>query len=331
MKTRLPSLSLFVVGVIILTAILLYLDYRSTHHTQTNDLMFPKLEAQMDEINHIRLQHQGHVFNLRYRDNHWQIDEKLHQRADNAKIRALVLAIAKAKKLEPKTSDETRYQYLGLDPANVIDISLYADSDSNKTPLLQLHAGYLMEPLGGTYVRLHDDPQSWLVSGLIAPPLTNEDWLDSALFTIDKDQIKSIRIQPSNKKAYVFSRAKPEDRLMLENIPAGKQVRSSYEIEYYASLFETFQITDIIPKTKILFLPSTLAQVTIQTFAGDTYTVKITHSNDKKWSTATLSSSDKSSKAKQTFFASDNYAYAVPDNVYALVNRSMDELLTAKE
>jgi hypothetical protein len=76
----------------------------------------PGLEARINDISEVRVQVAGgEVITLKREDSAWVVVEKQGFRADVVKLRELLLNIAQARRIEPKTALESSYPVLGVE------------------------------------------------------------------------------------------------------------------------------------------------------------------------------------------------------------------------
>jgi hypothetical protein len=71
--------------------------------------------------------------------------------------------------------------------------------------------------LGGSFVRIGDAPQTWLLDADIAPARNPVDWLDRRLLDLPMARVEQIRVTPAAGRAFTLSRR--DDRFSLDGLP----------------------------------------------------------------------------------------------------------------
>lgn len=177
----------------------------------------------------------------------WALAEKGGYAADTGKLRAFLLKLVDAKKLEQKTANKDKYALLGVEDVTAKDAkSLQVELDGLAQPV-RLVVGNA-DPRGGTYVRLAGDAQSWLASGALTPEKSASDWLRKDLADIAANRIASVSIvRADGSKAFVSKKAEGDANFVLADVPKGREAGSEYTINGLASTLAGLRFDDVLP------------------------------------------------------------------------------------
>ena len=125
--------------------------------------------------------------------NGWTLAEKGGYPADTGKLRAFLLKLADARRVEQKTSNKDKYALLGVEDVAAKDAKgLQVELDGLAKPLVLVVGN--ADPRGGTYVRVAGQPESWLVSASLTVDKSGADWLRKDLADIAAARIAAVAI-----------------------------------------------------------------------------------------------------------------------------------------
>jgi hypothetical protein len=155
----------------------------------------------------------------------WTVQEKGGYPADTGKLRELLLQLADASLLEPKTGSEQRYAELGVEDVKARDakgIRVSLEEGSGKPE--QLIVGNLSPQGKGTFVRRPEDRQSWLAKGSLSIERDPARWLDTALADIPAARIAEIVLtRPDGKTVRLFKTQPGDAAYKVDGLPAGRE------------------------------------------------------------------------------------------------------------
>ena len=177
----------------------------------------------------------------------WMLAEKGGYGVDTGKLRAFLLKLADAKKLEQKTANKDKYALLGVEDVAAKDAKgLQVGIEGLAQPLTLVIGN--ADPRGGTYVRLAGDAQSWLASGTLAPEKTASDWLHKDLTDIAATRIASVSIARADGGSVSISKkAEGDANFVLGDVPKGREAGSEYTINGLASTLAGLRFDDVLP------------------------------------------------------------------------------------
>lgn len=211
--------------------------------------LVPGLEQRLDTLERVMVQPAGaEAITLERVDASWTVAEKHGYPADLGKLRELLLGLAQARRVEPKTAVASSYPVLGVqdvdaDGASNVEVSLEGAGHTVAVILGQNN------PRGaGTYVRLKGEPQSWLVDRNLAAEKSLSGWLKRDLIDIAGNRIAAVTVQPPQ-GGEIRIEANPggEGDFRIANLPAGREAASAYVADASATLLSGLRIDDVQP------------------------------------------------------------------------------------
>jgi len=147
----------------------------------------------------------------------WSLKSRDGYPVDIAKVRALLVGLAQAELVEPKTSKPDRYAALELeDPAQKGAKSrllrlIGADGKAISEVVLGKRrvVGYGPGQTGGTYVRRPGNPQTWLTSVELDAPVSTKDWVKTSVLSLDAAKVNRISVEIPGEQPLKIERPAP--------------------------------------------------------------------------------------------------------------------------
>ncbi|NJD05324.1 MAG: DUF4340 domain-containing protein [Methylococcaceae bacterium] len=181
-------------------------------------------------------------------DRGWTVKEKGGYPADSGKLRELLLKLADASLLEPKTASEQRYPELGVEDTGVKDAKGLKLSLEGLAKPEALIVGNFNSKASGTFVRRPDDKQSWLAKGNLTVDRDPTHWLDKAIADIGSDRIAEVVLTgPSGKTLRVYKEHPGDTDFKVADLPAGKDLSSPGAANGLASTLGDLTLQDAAP------------------------------------------------------------------------------------
>ncbi len=223
--------------------------------SQQEELLLPKLDAQLGDIDQVTLQAAGgETVTLKRQDGSWGVAEREGFTADTKALRRELRKLAMAKIVEAKTSQAALYERLGVQDVDLAsDTTLRIRAMNGADAVLDLLIG--KSGKRGSYVRLSDQSQSWLIDSSLNLPRTASAWLDKALLDIPRAEIGRIEVQPLEGPAYSLEKADKEqpDFDLTPPAPEGRELNMA-NINRLAAALAGLRLNDVA-----LELPEDLA------------------------------------------------------------------------
>ncbi|MEE4378286.1 MAG: DUF4340 domain-containing protein [Candidatus Competibacteraceae bacterium] len=245
------------------------LQDRWAHQAEPTQRFLPELQARLNDITRLQVQIAGaEPATVERQGERWVVAEKSGYPADTGLLRKELLTLAQLERLEAMTRKPEKYERLGLQSIDqegsaARQIQVWA----GEQPLVKMLAGKT-GPSNGTYVRLLDDPQSWLSSANITSPSRPEDWLDKELLSLTQNQIHRVVLQSPEGEAYTLTNPDPNAlSFVLEPIPEGKRVKMG-EPQRIAGALNALRLTDVVPAVEAPRDDTTLHSARFEAFDG---------------------------------------------------------------
>ncbi|MDQ1303388.1 MAG: hypothetical protein QG595_1371 [Pseudomonadota bacterium] len=217
---------MLLLGSLVVLAILALLAGPGSRRDNDEQLLFPDLKAQLNDVSGIIVRGPGNqlIATLKRSDARWIVAERDYP-ADLGMIRANLLALAQARIVEEKTSTPELYERLGVqDLALESARGIQLEITGTRTPVRII----IGEAAGGSsdmsYVRRATEAQSWLVSGRFNAGRTTGEWLDRQLLDIPATRIQSISISHPGADTLRLEKAAADSvDFSIAGIPAGRE------------------------------------------------------------------------------------------------------------
>lgn len=225
------------------------------------------LEAQLNALDSVVVQVAGgETITLKRVDSTWTVQEKHAFPADIVKLRELLLNVAQARRIEPKTAVASSYPVLGvqdIDAEGASNVMLQIGSGESAVEVI---LGQNNSRGVGTFVRLKGEAQSWLVDRNLAAGRTANDWLRRDVLDIAANRITSIEVQPAQ-GGVVQIQANTEGgegEFRLANLPEGRELASAFVVDATAGILSGLRLDDVQPAAD--FTPADGSEATTASF-----------------------------------------------------------------
>ncbi len=212
--------------------------------------VFPDVAPNLNRASEIRVRTADGTFTVRRAANGWAIAELNNYPVLFEKVKTALVDLSRLKFLEAKTSDPERYARLEVEDVTAKDAKsthVQVTDDDDKV-LAAAIIGRRNERLfgpgrGGTYLRLKDDPRTWLAEGAVRIGTRMEDWIPRRIVDLDSDAVKRMDItEPGGKKFWVQRDAPKDKDFKLGELPEGKPQRGQWETNQMPKALEDLSL-----------------------------------------------------------------------------------------
>jgi hypothetical protein len=246
--------------------------------------LLPDLAVQVNGINRVTVKAAGDttVATLKRLDDAWVVEEFHDYPADWPKLRELLAALAKARIIEPKTSNAEYFPRLGVsDIANedsqAILLQLQADG-SDRAVLV----GNAAEGREGQYVRLLEGEQALLIDQQLAVPAEAKDWLQADIINVSDAEVVEFSVLHADGSGIKGSKTSADDEdFTLQDIPAGREVLSAWSVNSMANALSNLQLDAVAPADTVDF--STASQFRLLTADGLQVLAELVELDEQSW------------------------------------------------
>ncbi|MFA5950563.1 MAG: DUF4340 domain-containing protein [Hyphomicrobium sp.] len=261
--------------------------------------LLPSLAARTQDITSIAITQGGKTLTLERKGDRWSLRERDGFPASNDKIRALLIGLAEADLLEPKTRNKDRYPLLDLEePSSANGRSrLIRIMDASGRLLGETIAGKgspdQLAGKSGTYVRKPGDAQSWLASTAITGGTSLGDWTQPRVFETATEAVSRLTIELTGEAPYDIKR--DGDQHVLADIPPGKKIKF---INATDTMVEAASFLDFEDVRKAEGdTTGSAGQAVIEAANGLKITMKIRRDKDATWATLSAQGDGEAKKA----------------------------------
>ncbi|MEO6064396.1 MAG: DUF4340 domain-containing protein [Lysobacterales bacterium] len=163
-----------------------------------SELWLPGLRGDLDRISAIQLTGAGNqrLVTIERGDSGFVVVERGGYRADTAILRKLLLQLADARLVEAKTTRADRHSTLGVESVASPKATGVRVEIKGAAKPLSFTVGRTADQLGGgTFVRLGEHAEAWLVSGNLVVEREPGRWLEKRIVDIPAARIERIDVQ----------------------------------------------------------------------------------------------------------------------------------------
>jgi len=305
-------------ALIVLAIIAIASGDRGVSRAAPGERAFPTLANKLGDVGSVGLKRNALSLTFVRDGDDWLVAEKGNYPAAAGKVRQIVLAMADAVLVEPKTQKTEFYPRLDVEDPGSGKSTLVTLKDKSGTTLAEMIIGKRRyDRLGtgtdGIYVRKLGDTQAWLARGALEFSDQLSSWLDRRILDIPEKQIaKAILIQPDGTKL-VISRAKPEDKFTVEDTPADAKFKSETTTSEPAMALESLDLDDVRPSTEMPVPEKDVVAASFTTFDGLTVDVRLLDKDDMHWvALSAVGSGAAEAEAKAVNDKASRWTYAIP-------------------
>ncbi len=255
------SLIVLAIVAIVLVAAAMLSRERPETATPENDLLLPELMDNVNSISTIRLQTADAAFSVQKSGAGWSIDQQDGYPADTEIVRSLLLGMARTKRLEAKTKNPDLYEKLQLEDveeegSQSVLVSLLDDKNDSFADIVfgKSQAAKADPAQREYYVRVGDDPQSWLVQSDFDLVKDASQWLPQEVLAVDESRIRSAEVTHEDGTTVKVQRDSSEEtNFVLSNIPEGRKLKYEFAVNDIANAFANLNLEDVVKVGEIDF------------------------------------------------------------------------------
>lgn len=184
-------------------------------------LALPGAAERLDALERIEVRGAGDALlvAIEKQEGRWRMPDRQDWPANQREVSRALFRLAQAQRVEAKTANPALHARLGVEAVGG------ADAKGTELRLigggepLRLTIGNNHPSLGGSYVRVGDEAQAWLLNEDVAPARDPADWLDRRLLDLPLARIAEVRITPGKGRAFRLARG-DDDRFGVDGQPA---------------------------------------------------------------------------------------------------------------
>ena len=252
----------------------------------------------------------------------WRISH--HEKLKDYPVDPLVMSrlirfVLDAKYVERKTDRPEKLGKLGLalevdQSASVGPVLLSVEAMSKESQVL---VGNLSQSGLGTYVRVPNESQVWLVSGRVKLPLDVLDWISPVFLNIDRAEIvRATFTSPTGARVFVSAAGNTESAI-IENMPVGTKL--AYDSVPDTALDALINLRLIEVRRADYHAWEDAASAEFELSSGSLILLRCTEINGKYW---VLVARDG---------ITDQWSYAVDQYRFAQLTKEMNDYLATRQ
>lgn len=297
-------------------------DYRAVGSPDGRP-MLPELARQSNALGSIELTKGGEKLTLERAGEAWKLKERGGYPVLADKVRALVVHLANAKLVEPKTAAKDRWSLLELEDPSSKDAksSLVRLLDAHGKPITEMVIGKSRPNAfgagrGGIYVRRPAETQTWLAVGEPNISIDVKDWVDVALYKTDVPKLKRVTVEHANETPIVVEKGGEADaKFELKSVPEGVKVKANAPVDQIALGFGSIDFENVRPLEKTP-IGETVSVITTESTDGLTVTFRLRRepSPAAAWLSFSASGTGDAKKAADEINAkASGWEFKIPD------------------
>jgi Domain of unknown function (DUF4340) len=254
MKPRtIAELALVALVALVVAAATYIAQNRWSQAKVTGAPLFPSLASQGPKIARIELRQGDKKLALERKEQSWVLADRGGYAAKPEAVRTLLVRLAEAQLVEPKTRKSDRFAMLELEDAGA------KDTKSREVRLLDQQGALIAQAIigkkrldafgsskAGTYVRWPEDAQAWLANTDVEISAGVRDWVQPTLIDQDPAKIKSVTVEIPNEAPLRIEReAGDAGKHKLVAIPEGKKLKQGGDVDAVVRAVGSLEFEDV--------------------------------------------------------------------------------------
>ena len=265
----------------------------------TGAALFPSLASQSAKIARIELRQGDKKLALERKDQAWVLADRGGYPAKAEPVRTLLVRLAEAQLVEPKTRKSDRFAMLELEDAGAKDTKSREVRllDQQGTLIAQAIIGKKrMDAFGsskaGTYVRWPEDQQAWLANTDVEVSATVRDWVQTTLLDLEAAKISAVAVEIPNEAPLQIERDAGKHKLVA--VPEGKKLKQGADIDALVRAVGAVEFEDVRKADPAASGDVSTARV--QADGGLAVTLRLRKDGDDTWVSVTASGEGEAKK-----------------------------------
>ena len=272
-------------AVLIGAAIYVSTARRTNRPAGVGELLYPALEASLDEVTSIRIRGPGEktAVTLERAESGWRVAERGGYPADASRVRTLLLGLAQARTIEEKTTLPANYPSLGVE-----DLATPGATGTG------VELGGPAEPVSlivgkspgarSSYVRRKGEAASWQIGTALTVERDPAKWLATELLDIGADRIQSAEFTTDGKHRWTAEKASRADQSfrIAGKSASGSASNPGSSTDRVATALAGLRLVDVRP-AKDADKDKPAATATYRTFDGLVLAIEGYAEGDKRY------------------------------------------------
>lgn len=245
------NLAFIAVTVVAVVAAVVISQQRAPQTSKETSLLFPDLAAKVNEVSELQVRDALSELTVRRVSGTWRVAEGDDYPALVDKVKQTVVGAADLRVVAEKTQNPDLHKRLGVeDPEGKGAESHLLTLKSDGEELASFIRGKARRSQSpsrspGFYARLPGQPQALLVEGGVEISTDVAEWIERDIVDIEGVEVSDIRLSHREGPEVILKRETPEDDLVVQNIPEGKEQESEYAIVRLAGLMANIYVNGV--------------------------------------------------------------------------------------
>ena len=297
------NLVFIAVTVVAVVAAVAISQQRAPQTRKETSLLFPDLAAKVNEVSELQVRDALSELTVRRVSGVWRVAEGDDYPALVDKVKQTVVGAADLRVVAEKTQNPDLHKRLGVEDLE----SKGAESHlltlkRNGEELASFIKGKARRSQSpshspGFYARLPDQPQALLVEGGLEISTDVAEWIERDIVDIEGVDVSDIRLSHREGPEVILKRETPEDDLVLQNIPAGKEQESEYAIVRLAGLMANIYVNGV-KRADRFASAAPAANIEVKTFDGLLATAQVYVEDEKTYAQFSFAAAPEAAEAK---------------------------------
>lgn len=267
------NLVFIAVTIVAVVAAVAISQQRAPQTSKETPLLFPDLAAKVNEVSELQVRDALSELTVRRVSGTWRVAEGDDYPALVDKVKQTVVGAADLRIVAEKTQNPDLHKRLGVeDPESKGAESHLLTLKSDGEALASFIKGKARRSQSpshspGFYARLPGQPQALLVEGGLEIGTDVAEWIERDIVDIEGVEVSDIRISHREGPEVILKRETPEDDLVVQNIPEGKEQESEYAIVRLAGLMANIYVNGV-KRADRFASAAPAANIEVKTFDG---------------------------------------------------------------
>lgn len=282
-------------------------------------LLLPDFNRQINRVGAVEITQGPKKLTLERTGERWTVKERNGYPANADKVRNLLVTLAKAELIEPRTAAKDKHSLLELEDPSGKDAKSKGVRirDTAGQPLAEVVIGKSRwdafgSGRGGIYVRRLGDAQTWLATGEPKVSPDFKDWVAPTVYEMVSDKISKLTIEHPGEEPLVIEKGDGKDgKFKLAQVPEGKKLKPGV-VDPIAAAFASIDLDDA---RKLDATPSGdgVSTFKLEQEGGPTVTFRLRKEGDGQWLSFTAAGEgDMKAKADQINAKGTGWEFKLP-------------------
>ena len=275
--------------------------------------LFPHLLTSNEGIHRISLTQASEQIRLELRDRVWRIGAGTGLEGhivNNVLVTKLIKFVGTAKYIEKKTDKRTKLYKLGLGSSDSDSVLLSVHSIGGNESML---IGNRAQSGMGTFVRLPDSTQSWLVSGEVELPKREMGWLPEVILDVSRSEISKATFTASTGATVIVSGALETESAVIENMPLTGALAYPSAADPALTSLVNLRLKNVSKADRISWDDAAIAEFELVT--GDSISLRCVEQKGEYWIWITHNKK------------SENWSYSIDEYRFTQLTKTMSDYL----